>query len=116
MLLKETCGRDELLVDLKTFCGMVLPNIPKIQCSNVVYPSIIDMHADTSEAMQKVVAKLHKEYRVGEFVDYLVFVGDQKTYVRIRDMKHEYGSELDWLIPFIGDWHILLVCVDEGVL
>ena len=31
----------------------------------------------------------------------------QKTYVRIRDLKHEYGSELDWLIPFIGDWHLL---------
>ena len=22
-------------------------------------------------------------------------------------MKYEYGSELDWLIPFIGDWHLL---------
>ena len=44
---------------------------------------------------------------VGGAISYLVLVGDQKTYVRIREMKHEYGSELDWLIPFIGDWHLL---------
>ena len=116
VLLKEACGPDKLLVDLKTFCGIVLP--VKVQCSNVVYLSVIDMHADTPEAMQKVVAKLHEEYRVGESVDDLVLVGDQKTYVQIRDMKHEYRSELDWLIPFISDWHLLsnYQSVDESVL
>ena len=36
-LLKETSAPDKLLVDLKTFCGMTLPSIPKVQCSNVVY-------------------------------------------------------------------------------
>ena len=36
-----------------------------------------------------------------------MLVRDQKTYVRIRELKHEYGSELDWIIPFIGDWHLL---------
>ena len=50
---------------------------------------------------------LHEEYMVRESVHYLVLVGDQKTYVRIQELKHEYGSELDWLIPFIGDWHLL---------
>ena len=28
VLLKESCGPDKLLVDLKTFCGIALPNIP----------------------------------------------------------------------------------------
>ena len=36
------------------------------------------LHADTSEAMQKVVAKLHTQYGIGESSDYLVLVGDQK--------------------------------------
>lgn len=107
VLLKEACGSDNLLVDMKTFCGMTLPSIPKVECSNVVYLSVVDLHADTPEAMKKVVAKLHEEYMVGVNVNYLVLVGDQKTYVRINELKDEYGNALDWLIPFIGDWHLL---------
>ena len=37
VLMKEANSPEKLLVDLKTFCGMTLPNIPKVQCSNVVY-------------------------------------------------------------------------------
>ena len=107
VLLKEACGPEKLLVDLKTYCGMTLPSIPKVECSNVVYLSVVDLHADTLEAMKKVVAKLHEEYMLFASVNYLVLVGDQKTYVRINELKHEYGSEFDWLIPFIGDWHLL---------
>ena len=57
--------------------------------------------------MQVVVAKLHKEYGIGESADYLALVGDQKAYSRICELKQEYGTDLDWVIPFIGDWHLL---------
>ena len=108
VLMKEASGPDKLLVDLKTFCGMTLPNIPKVECSNVVYSvPVVDLHADSTEAMQAVVSKLHKEYGIGESANYLVLVGDQKTYTRTCELKQEYGSELDWVIPFIGDWHLL---------
>ena len=26
---------------------------------------------------------------------------------RVHELKQEYGSELDWVISFIGDWHLL---------
>ena len=26
---------------------------------------------------------------------------------RVHELKQEYGSELDWVIPFTGDWHLL---------
>ena len=81
--------------------------IPKLQVSNVVYLPIIDMHADLKEAMEAVVTKLHTEYVVGMTCQHLVVVGDQKTYSRLQELKHVYGSELDWLITFIGDWHLL---------
>ena len=32
-------------------------------------------------------------------------VGDGKTYEQLRKLKYEYGSELEWLIPFSGDRH-----------
>ena len=109
VLMKESSAPDKLLVDLKTFCGMTLPSIPKVQCSNVVYLPAVDLHADSTEAMEAVVAKLHKEYGIGETADYLVLVGDQKTYTRVCELKQEYGADLDWVIPFIGDWHLSLI-------
>ena len=32
-------------------------------------------------------------------------VGDCKTYEHLRKLKYEYGTDLEWLIPFPGDWH-----------
>ena len=79
VLMKEASDSDKPLVYLKTFCGMVLQNIPKVECSNVVYLLVVDLHADSSEAIQAVVAKLHREYCVGISADYLVLVGDEKN-------------------------------------
>ena len=59
---------------------MTLPNVPDAHFSNVVSMSIVDLHADTHEAMEVVVSKLHKEYGIGTSVQYIVLVGDQKTF------------------------------------
>ncbi len=53
------------------------------------------------------MTKLHEELGIGVTAKFLVVVGDQKTYARLQEIKHLYGSELAWLIPFIGDWHHL---------
>lgn len=77
-ILKLACSiNNKHLVDVKTFCGLTLDNMPNVQPSNVVYLSIIDMHADSREAMEAVVAKLHSEYQVGITAKPLVVVGDQ---------------------------------------
>ena len=107
VFMKEAGGPDKLLVDLKTFCGMTLPSIPKVQCSIVVYLPVVYLYADSTEAMQAVVAKLHSEYGIRKTADYLVLVGDQKTYTCVCELKQQYGADLDWVILFIGDWHLL---------
>jgi len=28
-----------------------------------------------------------------------------KTYFRLKELKQQYDSELDWLPPFMRDWH-----------
>ena len=38
---------------------------------------------------------------------YVVVVGDAKTYLLLQAICFEYKSQLKWLIPFQGDWHIL---------
>ena len=102
-LFSEGSQQSRQIVDLKTFCGVTLPNIPKVQCSNVVYLPVVDLHADLTEAMQAVVSNWHKKYGIGESADYPVLVGDQKTFTRIHELKQEYGSERDWVIPLTGD-------------
>ena len=106
--LHECCSTDNKLVDVKTFCGLSLKSIPQSQPSNMVNLSIVDMHADTREAMEIVVSKLHEEDGIGITSEHLVVVGDQKTYSRLQEIKHVYGADLSWLVPFIGDWHLLL--------
>ena len=50
---------------------------------------------------------LYKEYIASNGAQHLVIGGDAKTYLRLKELKQQYGSELDWLIPFVGDWHVL---------
>ena len=33
--------------------------------------------------------------------------GDAKTYDTTQVVKFEYGSDLNWLVPYPGDWHLL---------
>ena len=81
-----------------------------------IYMSIVDLHADTNEAMEMVISKPYKECGIGKSH---ILVGNQKSFSRIHKLKHikYHGSELDhsWLIPFIGDWH-LLSNYDQSVL
>ena len=50
---------------------------------------------------------MHDTYEIGKKLKHLVVVGDGKTYEHLVKIKDEYGSELSWLLPFPGDWHIL---------
>ena len=72
-----------------------------------MYLSIVDMHADTIEAMSEVAAMLYKEYIATTGAQHLVVAGDVKIYIRLKELKQQYGSELAWLLPFVGDWHVL---------
>ena len=50
---------------------------------------------------------MYKEYIVITGAAHLVVAGDAKTYLRLKELKQEYGDELKWLLPLIGDWHVL---------
>ena len=99
---------------MKISCSLVLNNTSLLlvdmiisEPSSVVYLSIVDMHADTIKAMSKVSSMLYNEYIEHTGVSSLIVAGDAKTYLRLKQLKSLYGSELQWLIPFIGDWHVL---------
>ena len=73
----------------------------------VVYLSIVDMHADTIAAMSEGAAMLYKEYIATTGAQHLVVAGDAKTYLHLKELKQQYGSELAWLLTFMGDWQVL---------
>ena len=98
---------DNMLCSFKDhMCAMKSSSI-HAEPTTVVYLSVLDIHADTVEAMSEVAAMLYKEYIVTTGAAHLVVAGDAKTYLRLKELKQEYGDELKWLLPFIGDWHVL---------
>ena len=40
-------------------------------------------------------------------INYLLVIGDAKTFELLRKLKDEYVQDLEWLIPYPGDWLIL---------
>lgn len=62
----------------------------------------------TAKKLWKLHSQLHRECNIGENANSsLVVVGDQKTYNRLQELKGIYSEDLNWVVPFIGDWHLL---------
>lgn len=48
---------------------------------------------------------MHSIFIVDHGQKWLLVVGDAKTYDLLQEI---YGDHFKWLLPFPGDWHILL--------
>ncbi len=70
------------------------------------YVQVLDEVADTKYTILHVISELHAEYISKHDHKYLVLEGDAITYDIIQSIKHEYGPDLGWLVPFPGDWHL----------
>ena len=68
---------------------------------------LVDENPDSSETMRYVSELLlctaSSEHQNG----YVVLTGDGKTYEHLMEIKRLYGSSLDKLLIFPGDWHTL---------
>lgn len=107
VLHKRTLKPEHLLFSFKEHVATLWGSDIHAEPAVVLYLSIVDMHGDTIEAMSEVAAMLYKEYIATTGVQYLIVAGDAKTYLRLKELKQKYGSELDWLLPFVGDLHVL---------
>ena len=59
------------------------------------------------ESLLNVINELHTEFILSKRKKYILLEGDQLTYERVQSVKKEYGNDLEWLLPFPGDWHVL---------
>ena len=57
-----------------------------------MYLSVLDIHADTIEAMSEVAEMLYKKYIVTTGAEHLV-ASDAKTYLHLKELKQQYGDE-----------------------
>lgn len=74
--------------------------------STSVYLNILNQVADSKDTIIDLLDLLKNEMKVGVMTMQLL-VGDAKIYTILQDLKVTYGEELEWLIPYPGDFHIL---------
>ena len=79
----------------------------KIEKSAYTYLKVINKNADCKETILEALCTLHKELDVSNTMQYLVVAGDYKTYNHIQTVKQTYTKQLQWVIPFPGDFHML---------
>ena len=95
--------------------NMVLPGIKvffslptkSTTISEISPVAILDETADKKETVLKVFNKLYDKFQVGVKSDYVVIVGDGKSYDHMIKLKAEYGESLQWVLPYPGDWHLM---------
>ncbi len=75
--------------------------------SSVLYLEVMDAVADSKDTMMVVLHNLYQKIVEAHGLHYLAVEGDAKLFDILQSLKHEYGDELKWLVPFPGDWHAL---------
>ena len=76
--------------------------------ASYAYLEVLDETADCRDTIVDVLSRLYHEFHIGDSSKHLVVVGDAKTYQHLQAIKVEYGEKLSWLLPFPGDFHILM--------
>ena len=51
----------------------------------------------------KFLSFLHNIYEVNISINYLLVIGDAKTFELLRKLKDEYSQDLEWLILYPRD-------------
>ena len=78
------------------------------ETSKIVYLEVMDAISDTKDTQLELLHELFTKFIKDQPREYLVVEGDQKLFDVLQSLKFEYGSELDWVIPIPGDWHLLM--------
>jgi len=76
---------------------------------------ILDKNADSKETILEALSWLH-EFDVGNSIQYLVVIGDAKTYTHLINLKCEYGEALRCIRTSVsGSFQMLLVGMIESL-
>ena len=76
--------------------------------SQIVYLEVMDSIADRKDTVMQLLHDLHQRFIADKDMQWLVLEGDAKLYEIMKSLQFEYGDELSWVIPYPGDWHMLM--------
>lgn len=71
------------------------------------YLFVLDEKADSPVTLKHCLGILYEAFQIGKSVNHLIVAGDGATVKLLLNLKKEYGQALDWMLPFLGDWHTL---------
>ncbi len=94
---------------LPSLLNCVRKQATDMEVSNVTYVEIISEKADSKPTLLGVIARLQRIFVQDLNQKYILVVGEAKTYNLLQEIRYEYKSQLKWLIPFPGDWHVLYI-------
>lgn len=86
------------------FCTRsTIQNVHNTEPSNIYYMELLDEHPDSSDTMKHVSEILLHKASSSHQHNYVVLIGDGKTYEHLMGIKRLYGAELEQLLIFPGD-------------
>ncbi|XP_041452570.1 uncharacterized protein LOC121405715 isoform X1 [Lytechinus variegatus] len=88
-------------------CKLAMVGSHETEKSNFSYLHVLDEKADSPNTLMHCLGILYKLFEINKNNNHLVVAGDGATIKMLINMKREYGEVLDWVIPFLGDWHVL---------
>jgi ribosome-binding factor A len=107
MILKEVKTNEVDMPGLPSFLNGIRYSTSSNESSTIAYLEILSLPADNKATVLKVLKNLHHTFIKTLGHRWLVVVGDAKTYDILQYFRRQYGSQIGWMLPFPGDWHIL---------
>ena len=86
-----------------------LESVSKREKSTVKFLYVMEENADNRETIKLTLDKLYSDLVINKTLNYLVVVGNAKTYDHLVHLKNDFAEKLKKLLPFIGDWHTLKI-------
>ena len=83
------------------------------EVSNVTNVEIVSERSDSKSTLFGVTGRLQQIFIHDLNQKFVIVVGDARTYDLFQDVCFEYKSQLKWLMPFPGDWHVVFLTIKE---
>lgn len=93
--------------DSRTSTCMTAPTTLSTTPSKVYYMELVDENPDSEETMAIVAEDLLDKLRTFVNKGWVLLVDNGKTYQHLMKVKRQYGTSLERLLIFLGDWHVL---------
>ena len=79
-----------------------------VKKSQIIFLELIPEYADRKDVMLTAINRLENIFIKVLGWKHLVVSADLKSFQMICSIKDDYREEMDWLLPYLADMHILM--------